>query len=171
MTERRKNSAPLERFDEVLAIFGPDPARWPEDERSALSALARSDSSAAQLLAEATALDKVLALAPAGEAGDALKQRIVAAAVNDGSRDARVVPMAAVKAKRRGLFGAGTSAAWPAAAMAASFALGLYLGIAGLGTATVGTALDLAAVNGALEESDAVEFLSDAGVSESEGII
>lgn len=171
MTERKKNSARLERFDEVLAIYGADPARWPADERAALTALARSDSSAARLFEEATALDRLMAFAPGGEAGDELRQRIVAAAVKDGSREARVVPMIAAKAKPRGGLGAGAGATWPTVAMAASFALGLYLGIAGLGIGTVGTALDLAALNGVVQESDPVEFLSDVGVSESEGVI
>ncbi len=80
-----------------------------------------------------------MALAPAGRADAALKARIVQAALDGGSRDARVVPLSAARARQeRGSgFGSGRTALWPAAALAASFALGLYLGIAGVGTTTL----------------------------------
>lgn len=161
----KKNA--LKRFDDVLSVYGADSARWPEAERDALTALARDDGDAARLLGEAVALEKVMAHAPAGDAGAALRDRIVASALADGARDATVVPLEAARSARRRGFGMDPGRAWPAAAMAACFALGLYLGIAGMGVQTFTNALSLAALNG----SDSTEFLSDGGSGDSEGLI
>ena len=48
------------RFETLVAAYGATPNRWPEDERDAAEAFARSDARAAALLAEADAIDALL---------------------------------------------------------------------------------------------------------------
>lgn len=133
-TDSRQDGTRAE-LERVLDIYGADTTRWPAARRETLVAFARSDTQAARLLAEAQAVDAALALAPAGRASQRLKSDIVAAAVGDASREARVVPLSAAKPRPR------RPAPWQAAALlAASFALGLYLGVAGVAdTALQGT--------------------------------
>ncbi len=50
----------LDRFAELLAAYGTNPAQWPQDERAAAEALAQASSTARQLLQEAEALDALL---------------------------------------------------------------------------------------------------------------
>lgn len=161
----------LARFDEVLSVYGADMARWPARERDALAALARDDVAAARMVSEAAALDKVLAFAPGGKASNALKNRIVAAAVADGAREAKVVPMSAARGNGRKGFGSGRETVWSATAMAACFALGLYLGVAGTGSDALGAALDIASADITVEEADSIDFLTDSDYEDSEGLI
>lgn len=167
MSKTMNGERDLTRLDEVLSIHGADAARWPAGERDALAALVRDDTAAARLAREAAALDKVLALAPAGKASDALKNRIVAAAIADGAREAKVVPMSAARSSSRSAFGSGRETIWSATAMAACFALGLYLGIAGAGSEAIGmVSADISA-----EEAEAIDFFGDSGYSDPEGLI
>lgn len=168
MNSTRKD---LARLDEVLSIYGSDEARWPPAEREALSALAERDAEAARLLREARALDKVLAFAPAGRAGDALRDRIVAAAVADGAREAKVVPLSAARKPASKSFGSGRDTFWSATAMAACFALGLYLGVAGNPGAAIGSALDLASVEMSGEEAESMDLFFDSDYVDPEGLI
>lgn len=48
------------RFEAIVAAYGADPRRWPEDERLAAQRLAAIDARAASLLADAAALDQAL---------------------------------------------------------------------------------------------------------------
>ncbi|HMI17936.1 MAG TPA: hypothetical protein VK533_00190 [Sphingomonas sp.] len=50
----------LARFETLVAAYGATPNRWPEEERDAAEAFARSDARAAALLAEADAVDALL---------------------------------------------------------------------------------------------------------------
>lgn len=50
----------LARFEALVAAYGATPNRWPEEERDAAEAFARSDARAAALLAEADAIDALL---------------------------------------------------------------------------------------------------------------
>src|SRR6187402_3552040 len=50
----------LNRFEALVAAYGATPARWPDDERVAAEALAKSDPRAAALLAEADTIDALL---------------------------------------------------------------------------------------------------------------
>ena len=50
----------LARFETLVAAYGATPNRWPEEERDAAEAFARSDTRAAALLAEADAADALL---------------------------------------------------------------------------------------------------------------
>lgn len=161
----------LKRFDEVLAIYGADPTGWPADERETLRALMNSDRSAARAYDEAAALDKVMNYAPAGAPGPALKQRIVNAAIADGGRDVRVVPFSTRHTEPDAAMDSSQGALWPAAAMAASFALGLYLGVAGLGTTTVNQAIDMASFSAPIEDVENDSFMLDGNGSDQEGLL
>jgi anti-sigma factor RsiW len=50
----------LARFETLVAAYGATPNRWPEEEREAAEAFARTDARAAALLAEADAVDALL---------------------------------------------------------------------------------------------------------------
>lgn len=171
MSKNISREKDLARLDEVLSIYGADAARWPAGERDALATIARDDAAAARLVNEAAALDKLLAFAPAGKASDGLKSRIVAAAVADGAREARVVPMSVGQAGSRKGFGSGRETIWSATAMAACFALGLYLGVAGAGSDALGSALDIASAEISAEEADSIDFFTDSGYGDPEGLI
>ena len=171
MSKETGKDAQLKHFDEVLAIYGADPARWPEGEREALRALISSDRSAARAYEEAVALAKVMIHAPAGSPGPALKQRILEAAIADKTRDARVVPFPPAQRKPDTAIDSGEGALWPAAAMAASFAIGLYLGVAGMGTTTVNQAIDMASFSAPIEETDNDAFMLDTNGSDQEGLL
>jgi hypothetical protein len=51
----------LARFQRLLDIFGADPAQWPQPERDAAERLLASDAAAAGALAQARALDALIA--------------------------------------------------------------------------------------------------------------
>ena len=50
----------LARFETLVAAYGATPQRWPEEEREAAEAFARTDARATALLAEADAVDALL---------------------------------------------------------------------------------------------------------------
>ncbi len=159
MAKAKSRTKKMERLDMVLAIYGPDPAGWPARERAALERLVGTDPSAARLLDEAVALDSVMDYAPAGKVDSPLKQRIVAAAVADGSIEPRIIPVSTAHTGRKKNFARDRRAIWPAAALAASFALGLYLGVSELGTTAVDQALEFASLDVVTEELDDVDLL------------
>ncbi|MGE0004953.1 MAG: hypothetical protein AB7S92_05130 [Parvibaculaceae bacterium] len=113
------------RLAEVLAAYGADPARWPATERDRLMALAETEPG---LLAEAREIDRVLARAvtppvPAGAAA-----RLLARAREERPQ-ATVIPLDRARARRR-------PSIWSwgaAAALAASFGVGIFLGTTNLG--------------------------------------
>lgn len=152
----------LARLEQVLDTFGAEPLRWPEPERHSLEQLLKTQPAARQLHAEASALERVMDAVPAFAASDALKARIVAAAVSDPVRDARVVPITASPAPlpRHGK-GSGVSAIWPAAALAASFAFGLYLGVAGVGGQAFQGAFQVSGLVGNPADAEGITWLDD----------
>ena len=169
MNTTRNTTTDLARLETVFDTYGADPARWPEDERAGLEHLIDSDERAARLAAEAAALDRVMAHDPAGDANEGLKRRILAAAVNDGGREARVVPMTASRRPAATVAISRRAALWPAAALAASFALGLYLGLSGLGGTAIDSALRYAQFNGG--EAGQAIWLTDAPDGGSEELL
>ena len=137
----KTGQATRKRLRDVLDRYGADPRRWPDDEREGLRALAKSDSVMARELDDTLAFDRLLDLAPAGAPSGALKDRIVAAAHEDKrpaklavsdrprrERSARAAnPVQTITPRRQPI--------WPAAAlMAASLAIGIYLGASGVTT-------------------------------------
>jgi len=107
MTENDK-----QRLKLVLEAYGADPARWPEADRH-LAAAAGSPG-----LRRAKAIDAVLTAATAPQAPAGLASRIAASAVAQTSNVVAFAPRSARKLPY-----------WPAAAaLAASLAIGIYLG-------------------------------------------
>lgn len=108
-----------DRLKEVLATYGADPAHWPAGERAAL--LANLTGAPAQA-AEATEIDLVLGQAAMLTVPAHLAARITSAA--GGSTPAAIVRVPAP--------GKASWSSWiSAAALAASLALGIYIGFAG----------------------------------------
>ncbi len=165
----------LKRLGGVLDAYGADARRWPEAERDSLQSLIDTDDRARSLYREAQALARVMDAAPSMNASESLKAGILAAAANDHTRNATVVPIAA--AVRRGetdMESPPVSRLWPAAALAASFALGVYLGISGVGGTAVDSALRLASLgngNGAVEGVYSDAWLDGNGGGDAEDLL
>ncbi len=69
------------RFQELLEAYGGDPKRWPEGERADAEAFAASNPVlTADALADARALDALLATSQEGAPSEALRLRVLAAA-------------------------------------------------------------------------------------------
>lgn len=152
-TDERQDE--LQRLAAVLEAYGADPARWPAAERASLTALTAADPRAAALVAEARALDRLLATPPARDptAEARLLEEIMARAAAtqrpraEPGHDSAVVDLSSAREARRrapsrqpsALPAAGT---WRAAGLlAASLLVGLYLGASGIaGPAIVGLA-------------------------------
>ena len=111
-------SMTLQRFGELLEAHGPSLARWPEEERRSAERLLAENEAARALLAEHTALARLLDDAKPDPAAT-LERRILAATV-----ERRQMPTAPALAPPR---------RWPmaAAALAASLVVGLALGLSG----------------------------------------
>ncbi|MEC9368121.1 MAG: hypothetical protein VX871_05450 [Pseudomonadota bacterium] len=165
MTQKQTKPGAIGRLEEVLAARGAEPARWPDADRTKLQGLCASDLEARRLLGEAAALDRVLRASPAGSPSVALKQRIVAAAVADKSNPARVVPMPAARRNVRSAAPFSSRGYWPAAALAASFALGIYVGAFALGDNAVELAMGGSTVS---DRADTLALFSDLTGSEAE---
>ena len=148
MTKMDKRAEDREALERLLEIYGADRTRWPARERLRFAGVIGDDKVAARMLAEAGALDRLLEQAPRASVADidALKEKIVAAALRSGAPQLAVVAggkagvVQPSSARARGpafaaRFGRGQ---WPAAAMlAASLVLGVMLGSTGTLDATM----------------------------------
>ncbi|MGE0237794.1 MAG: hypothetical protein AB7S59_03670 [Parvibaculaceae bacterium] len=117
------------RLAEVLAAYGADPVRWPAVERDRLLAHIENTPELQTLLVEAREIDRVLARAKAPDvpAGDAT--RLLARAGQEKPQPT-VITFDRARARPR-------SSIWSwgaAAALAASFGLGIFLGTTNLST-------------------------------------
>ena len=124
------NGGARDRLQNVLAAYGADPAHWPERDREFAFLLATADPALAAPLEEARVLDLALArasrpLAPAGAA-----DRIARLADASG-KVVSVVRQGRVRRQAKRAVLTGRLAALTA--LAASLALGLYLGANGQG--------------------------------------
>jgi hypothetical protein len=169
MTTRETGTAALAALEEVLARYGADDARWPASERAALGSLVAADPAAARLLAEARALDRLLAGAASTVAPErlaALSDRIMAAAGGSepaASADRRVVAFEPRRAAHRHV-PLERRPLWQAASLlAASLALGVLLGVASPSVPGVSSIAEriglgeLAEVQGVLVDDDGDE--------------
>ena len=118
----------LERFMTIVDAYGASAERWPASERRGALALLSASSEARTRLAEAKALDGLLAVAPAGAPSAQLIERLMAARPRPA-----LAPVPA--GKSRGLFGELVAAVWPygspalpTGALAASIMLGVAFG-------------------------------------------
>lgn len=155
MTNEPIKQTDLKRLEDVLDTYGALPERWPEAERELLLGFVGTDARAEKLVADARRFEAVLALAPAGHGGAALERRIVAAALDDGGREARIVPIEA--GRRPGRINAlpkSLGVSWPAAVLAASFFLGLYVGTSEIVPSVLADSLRLADLAETGDETD-----------------
>ncbi|MGF1626487.1 MAG: hypothetical protein ACFCVH_16520 [Alphaproteobacteria bacterium] len=121
-------------FQALLDTHGADPARWPERERTAATALAAHSPEAAAALATARRLDAMLVGGLATEAGASLRNRITAGATRAPERTP-------VRTSSEPGWLAAVLAPWrlgTATAAAASIALGMMVGL----EASIATVLD-----------------------------
>ena len=147
------------RLAEVLAAYGADPARWPLSERDRLLAHVERAPELQALLAEAREVDQVLALARAPEVPAGARARLMAEAARQKPQQ-NVVPFDKGQTRPR-------PSVWSwgaAAALAASFAFGIFLGTtnfaARLGDSDVVEIDDPIVLTGI---DDATDLLEDGG--------
>jgi len=70
----------LTRFETLVTAYGATPSRWPEEERAAAEAFARTDPRAASLLAEADSIDALLFAHMVAEPSRTLQAMVIEAA-------------------------------------------------------------------------------------------
>jgi len=171
MTQAKNIEKELARLETVLDIFGSDPNRWPARERVALEALIETNADARRLLGEALALARVMDTAPASKASASLKSRITTAVIEDTGRDARIIPIQAARTRSMQPLSVrrGGRAMWSAAALAASFAFGLYMGVAGIGGTAVDGAFQIAPNGTSGGDADSISWLEDGAGADEEG--
>jgi hypothetical protein len=138
MTKMNKRAEDREALERLLDIYGADRTRWPARERLRFAGVISEDKTAARMLAEADALDRLLEQAPRASSADveALKERIMAAALRAKAPQLAVVAggkgPVKVAAARPALAARFARGEWRAAAMlAASLVLGVMLGSTG----------------------------------------
>lgn len=131
---RAEDRQALER---LLEICGADRTRWPARERLRFASLVAEDEASRHLMAEASALDELLDLAPKASTAreHVLKERIVAAALRQGHPKFAVVAGSSETSTsgwRRWARRAPASSGWAAGGLlAASLFVGVMLGSAG----------------------------------------
>lgn len=137
MTTKDKRTENRQALEHLLEVYGADRTRWPARERLRFASLVAEDAAVRRLMAEATALDSLLDLAPKASAAreHALKERIVAAALRQAE------PRFAVVARSIETEDAGwrawarrapASSGWAAGGLlAASLLVGVLIGSAG----------------------------------------
>ena len=161
----------LKRLEEVLDVFGADPARWPRSERDRLERLGAEDAEGQRLVAEARALEAVMRHAPAGQTHIRARNQIMAAIAPPVAEREPADP-SALSSWWRGLIGSdwGFEAALPPAAlMTAALAIGIYLGASGMTQPVLEQAVTMAALDGGTEEAenlfggDETDLLRDGG--------
>ena len=147
MVSMGNNVMTIADFERLLDVYGSDRARWPVEARACAGQLVARDKTARRLLAEAEALDKTLERAPLPSlaAESALADRIIAAArrsprmvpafATNAAGGARriagnVVRLPGLSARPRWLTRTGLASA--AGMLAASLALGVFLGVSNL---------------------------------------
>jgi hypothetical protein len=154
------NGMTIAEFAHLLDVYGSDRTRWPVEARACAGQLVARDKAARRLLAEAEALDKTLERAPlpslAAEA--ALAERIIAtarrsprmvpasnmAAAGRPRDPSNVVRMPGPPARSRWL---PTGLASAAGMLAASLALGVFLGVSNLSQGVVPVLEDMTGIS------------------------
>ena len=126
--------AKMDRLQEVLAAYGADSARWPESDRELAPLLAAAHPDLSVSLKDASSLDSALAHASRPVAPSAAADRLVARIEEEAVAEAPgnvvtfarhgATPPAAPRSALSGRLAVATS-------LAASLALGIYLGATG----------------------------------------
>ncbi|WP_428246604.1 hypothetical protein [Ferrovibrio sp.] len=122
----------LDRFAEIVAAYGADPALWPAAERPAAEALAQASSEARRLLEQAAPLDALLRQASDAKPGADLAARIMASLpAQKAVRRVSAQRISAWAEFSMALFP--FRAAWPQfAVLALALSLGIGAGLGGL---------------------------------------
>lgn len=132
-----KRAEDRQALERLLEVYGADRTRWPARERLRFASLVAEDDASRRLLAEATALDSLLDLAPKASAAreHALKERIVAAALRQAEPRFAVVARSTESGApgwRAWARRAPASSGWVAGGvLAASLFVGVLMGSAG----------------------------------------
>jgi hypothetical protein len=122
----------LDRFAEIVAAYGADPALWPAAERRAAEALAQASSEARRLLDQAAPLDHLLRQAAMPQPSADLAQRIMARLPTRVAAH-RVSGRRLSAWKEFSLAAFPFRAAWPQfAVLALALSLGIGAGLGGL---------------------------------------
>lgn len=172
MTKMDKRTEDREALERLLDIYGADRTRWPARERLRFAGIVSEDKVAARILAQAGALDRLLEQAPRASGADveALKERIMAAALRSGAPQlavvaagkrgsAKVVSLAGRGAPLIARFARGE---WPAAALlAASLVLGVMLGSAGTFNSTLQEVAQVAGFDSTASDSSQLALGDD----------
>lgn len=141
------NNMTIAEFERLLDVYGSDRSRWPVEARAGAGQLVARDKAARRLLAEAEALDRALERAPLPSLAEeaALAERILAAA----RRSPRMVPPTGAPSMperepvarnvvrlrpppQRARWMASRALGGAAGMLAASLALGVFLGLSSL---------------------------------------
>ena len=139
MTNVQKQTADELALERQLEIYGADQARWSLEVRERFAPLLASDARARDSLAEARALDRLLdrASVPNASRERAVRDRIIEAINHQSDRVRTAQPAGRViqlptRRRRRLAAAAAPTSVWQAAALlAASLAIGVYVGSAG----------------------------------------
>lgn len=160
----------LTTLETILETYGSKRSKWPVAMREPLVHFIEGSEAAQKLVEETKALEHVMDMSPGMTANDALKERIIASAmaVPDGS--AHIVPFPQSKqARPLTPSTGGRRLYWPAVAMAASFCFGLYLGVAGLGSQTFESAVQVSGLvsgNGDAESAPWLDLVAGTGTED-----
>jgi hypothetical protein len=164
MTEDTRKAGGTD-LQELLDIYGADVARWPAHAQGRADHLLAAGPETGRMMAEAKALDAVLALAPlpATDRRVALADRIVAEALQSKpeprtSGSGVVIPWPGA-ARERGsrLLRASRSPAWRAAALlAASLLVGVFIGAQDLAPGAVHRLVEAVEYNSDFDQAAAV---------------
>lgn len=135
MTQGRSSiSADKDRLLAVLEAYGADPARWPTPDQRLTELLASSEPDIEAALKEARAVDRALALTTLPTPPAGAHRRVVAMAdkLPGGDASAKLVPIRPARRQPGPDRLSVPSRLTAISALAASLALGLYLGATGL---------------------------------------
>ena len=131
MADSGPTKASKDRLEAVLAAYGADPARWPRQDRALASLLAAKDPAMAASVEDARGLDSALARASRPVAPAEALERLMARAGDRPGNVATFIGRARTGPPMGRAVLPGRIAALTA--LAASLALGLYLGASGRG--------------------------------------
>jgi len=153
----REEMSQRERLQNVLERHGADPSRWPLPERGLVELVAQ-DPQAEKLFRQAQALDQLLyqsgqsEIGPAGGNNRDLEQAILAdfeEIIGAQSSETFLLPMSKKISAHPAFLNNG---AWAAGALAACFALGIYLGSVGIGGWRLDPATSFASLSATTEQ-------------------
>lgn len=150
MTSERNMT--LERFRGILDIHGGDPARWPDEVRAEALQFSRTDPEGREALKSATSFDNMMDVWGVPEIPEDFTDRLMAGAGDN------LLDLEGHRKKRAGRFGDLSRILVPTA-LAASLALGVFLGTTGLSATIFGGSQNITVVDLAYLSDTRTEFL------------